>query len=353
MTARYQIVIVTEAYDPHADYMIRLLRRMDEQPIRLHTGDLPLEASLSFRYTSAGWSGAIQAQGRSIDVTQIRSIWWRRPQSPRLPLDLPEEESEFARLEWQYSMRGVWDSIDCYWMSKPQQIALASAKPGQLARAAALGFEVPRTLITIEPEEARAFYDACDGRMIYKVLSDPLLGLTGRMDEMNRRMEAQQRAELPPGQKLIEFRPRGVYTTLIKEEQLSMLETIRLSPCLFQEYVPKAVELRVTVVGDDIFAAEIDSQSNERTSIDWRHYDVEVPYRKTELPPELAARCHALTRSYGLNYGAIDLILTPDGRYVFLEINPNGQWLWVQKLVPDLQIGPAIADRLIRGNLVA
>jgi MvdD pre-ATP grasp domain len=353
MTAQNQIVIITEAFDPHADYMIRLLREMGEQPLRLHPADLPQRATLSFSYTSAGWNGAICAQGRMIDVNHIRSIWWRRPNSPRLPLELSEEESDFAGIEWQYTMRGVWDAIDCYWMSAPHHIALASGKPSQLVRAAALGFEVPRTLITIAPDEARAFYDACDGQIIYKVLSDPLLGLTARIERQNRQFDPEQRAPLPPDRDLSDFRMRGVHTTLIKAEQLAMLETIRLTPCLFQEYVPKSVELRVTVVGDQVFAAEIDSQANERTRIDWRHYDVEVPYRAAELPPDVAERCYALTRSYGLNFGAIDLILTPDGRYVFLEINPNGQWLWVQKLVPELKIGPAIADRLIQGNMAA
>lgn len=351
MTARNQILIVTEELDPHADHMIVLLREMGQQPVRLHTADLPLQASMSCTYTGDDWGGAVQTQGRTIDIAALRSIWWRRPQPQRLPAELSEDERSFARLEWQITLRGVWDAIDCYWMSRPHNIALASAKPSQLARAAAIGFEIPRTIITTEPSAARAFYDACGGRMVYKVLSDPMLGMSTRIDEINQRLKAS--AASGQGERLAEFRPRGVYTTLVKEEQLTMLETIRLTPCQFQEYVPKRTEVRVTVVGDEVFAAEIDSQSHERTSVDWRHYDVAVPYRAADLPREVADRCYAITRSYGLNFSTIDLILTPDGRYVFLEINPNGQWLWIQELVPELKIAEAIADRLTRGDLAA
>lgn len=348
--AQDYVVIVTEEHDPHTDHVIHLLRAMGQPFLRLHPGDLPQEASVAFAYDSHGWGGTIHSQGRTIDVDAIRSIWWRRPKTPTLPQHLSEDEHIFAELEWRYTLRGIWESIDCFWMSPPHCIALASAKTSQLARAARLGFDVPRTLITTDPEAAHSFYEQCGGQIVYKVLSDPFLGMSSRMDEINRRLRAEIGGPIAPAELLTRFRPRGVHTTPIGEAQLAMLESIRLTPCLFQEYVPKQVELRVTVVDDLVFAAEIDSQQHEKTRIDWRHYDVAIPYRAAELPDAVAARCVELTSSYGLNFGAIDLILTPDGRYVFLEINPNGQWLWVQDRVPELPIAEAIAARLARGR---
>ncbi len=111
-------------------------------------------------------------------------------------------------------------------------------------------------------------------------------------------------------------------------------------------------ELRVTIIGDELFAAEIDSQSRESTSVDWRNWSdggIDIPYRKATLPADIAERCMMLVRSYHLNFSAIDLILTPDGRYVFLENNPNGQFMWVEKLVPELEMTAALASCLIRG----
>jgi glutathione synthase/RimK-type ligase-like ATP-grasp enzyme len=118
----------------------------------------------------------------------------------------------------------------------------------------------------------------------------------------------------------------------------------------FQECVPKRSELRVTIIGDDIFVAELLSQDHARTQYDWRHYDVQTPMRAATLPAEMVDRCFALVRGYGLNFGALDFILTPDDRYVFLEINPNGQWMWVQDKVPELRMKEAMAACLIRAK---
>ena len=126
--------------------------------------------------------------------------------------------------------------------------------------------------------------------------------------------------------------------------------TIRLAPGIFQEYIPKRVELRVTIIGDDVFTAELHSQMYEETRYDWRHYEVEIPMYEHQLPVEIAEQCLALTKAYGLNFSTSDMIVTPDGRYVFLEMNPNGQFLWVQDCVPTLHMREAMAACLIRGS---
>jgi len=117
-----------------------------------------------------------------------------------------------------------------------------------------------------------------------------------------------------------------------------------LCPLIVQVYVEKAVELRVTVVGSDVFAAEIHSQATQRTKIDWRRYDEgNTPHFEHTLPDKVSKLCLAMTHSLGLVYSAIDLILTPDGRYIFLELNPNGQYQWIEHLT-----GLPITDRIAR-----
>jgi glutathione synthase/RimK-type ligase-like ATP-grasp enzyme len=114
--------------------------------------------------------------------------------------------------------------------------------------------------------------------------------------------------------------------------------------------VPKRVELRITVVGDQVFAAEIHSQKAKRTRIDWRRYDLaHTPHYPHTLPDEVRRSCVELVRRLGLCYGAIDMVLTPDGRYVFLEINPNGQFLWIEQLT-GMPISDAICDLLASGR---
>ena len=335
---RNQIVIVSNIEDPHTDEVLQVLQEMGHEPIRLNTNDIPFNTTMSLGWgkdMSAGnGSIIIRTNGRVIDTENIRSIWWRRPRAFRFPANFTEREREFAKDEIQHVLRGLWASLDCYWISYPEHIRQASWKGHQLQRAAQLGFDIPRTLITTDPQEARAFYDACDGRIVYKVLTDPYLGAP---------KIAEKHPDQPPPEAY------GTRTTVITPSELALLDSVQSVPCLFQEYIPKRVELRVTVIGDEIFAAEIHSQTHDKTRIDWRHYDVDIPYQKATLPMEVAERCLALVKSYQLNFSAIDLILTPDERYVFLENNPNGQFIFVEERIPELRMTEALAACLIRG----
>ena len=127
---------------------------------------------------------------------------------------------------------------------------------------------------------------------------------------------------------------------------LDLVDACKTVPCVFQEYIPKDIEIRATVVGEQVFAAEIHSQTSQRTKHDWRRYDLENTLHKPhELPIEVRGACVGITRHYGLEFGAIDLILTPEKKYVFLEINPNGQWAWIEVLT-GLPISDAIAQSL-------
>lgn len=174
-----QIIIVTRMDDPHADDMILMLQHLGHEPVRLNTDDIPLNINmaLGIGHSADSWRGSIEilTNGRVIDVGAILSIWWRRPSGFGLPNDLSEQEREFASDEIEQVLQGLWASLDCYWISHPEYIRRASWKGEQLKRAIRLGFEVPRTLITTDPNEARTFYDLCHRKMIFKVISDPFL----------------------------------------------------------------------------------------------------------------------------------------------------------------------------------
>lgn len=334
MAKKQNVVIVTEKRDPHADAVILELRKRGHQPVRLHPADFPIDSQATLEFDQQQWNGMLYLHKGAIDIDTIRSIWWRRPTSFVLPDSLSQEERIFARRETSATYRGLWSILDCYWMSYPPYIRQASNKIEQMKRAANLGFHVPRTLITNTPADARAFYEKCAGQVVYKSLAAPFFAdLEGGASALN-----------------TDYRPpRCVYTTALTQEHLQIMDSVRLTPCQFQELVPKRIELRVTVIGDDIFPCEIHSQENSRTQLDWRHYEVSVPYKKGSLPPDIAEKCIALTKSYGLNYGAIDLIVTPDDQYIFLEINPNGQWLFIEQYVPELRMVEALTSYLLRG----
>jgi glutathione synthase/RimK-type ligase-like ATP-grasp enzyme len=336
--SRSKIVIVTGKFDTHADLVIVRLREMGHQPIRFHTADFPLSSAFTLRLDNRPASGGLRTSKCTIGLEDIGAVWWRRPKPPRLPVDFSQRESDFTRAEIAQALNGLWHNLDCYWMSFPAKIQAASCKLEQLRRATELGFEIPRTLVTTQPEEVMAFYEQCSRKMIFKVLGDKALGAYGGVS-----------GKIGHGP-----HPDDVvmtYTTLVREEHLkNNLSQLQNTPCFFQEYVEKKVELRVTIIGDEIFVAEIDSQSHERTRVDWRHYDVPMVMRKGYLPPDVVQRCFALVRGYGLNFSAMDLILTPDGRYVFVENNPNGQWAFVEERVPEFKMIDTLANQLIEGR---
>jgi hypothetical protein len=348
-TEQLILIVTATTFDTHVDPVAELLSGMGQRVVRVHTDMFPLRAGITMTPGSGTCPGFLDLPAGRVEADQVRSVWWHCPTPYSFPPDLPRQQVEFARLELGTAMNAFWNILDCYWVSHPAAIRAASHKAEQLQRATALGMEIPRTLISTDPERVREFYDSCHGSMVYKVLSDPSLGWSRRIEELLTKVDGSDYPVLDPAVAAIRATP----TTLITEEQLHRLDGVRLAPCQFQEYVPKKFELRVTIIGDDLFAAEIHSQEDERTALDWRRYDVSIPYKKGRLPDDVASKCYRLTKDYGLNFGAIDLIVTPDDRHVFLEINPAGQWLWIQELVPELMMKEALASCLISGSSTA
>ena len=139
-----------------------------------------------------------------------------------------------------------------------------------------------------------------------------------------------------------------VFTNRVDPENLSTLDGLCYSPMIFQEMVPKSLELRVTVVGNQVFAASIDSQQCEETEVDWRRQGNQLApaWQPFDFPKTEAKKLLQLATWFGLNYAATDYILTPEGDLVFLELNAAGEWLWLQ-LYADQDVASAMAEVLV------
>jgi glutathione synthase/RimK-type ligase-like ATP-grasp enzyme len=119
-------------------------------------------------------------------------------------------------------------------------------------------------------------------------------------------------------------------------------------PTLIQEFVPKECELRITCVGEEVFACRIAARNSDVTADDYRFDTANLEHEPVERP-DLVGRMHSYMRSFDLNFGCFDFIVTKSGETIFLEMNPNGQWKWVQDLTGQ-PIGQAIAMQLMRGG---
>jgi len=320
------ILILTDDSDPHTDDVAEKLRQRGAEFFRFDPGQFPSNASMSLMYSVPGkMQSRLCVGNEQVDLSRVKSVWYRRP-TPSVPHEEITDTltRDYVSEECKIFMHDAWNAMDCFWLPAPQPvIRKAELKASQLKLAASLGFELPPTLFTNSPEDFQEFYCKHNGNVVSKLASSSLYRFTGKT--FNR------------------------YTQVVSKRDVAYAHAIRLCPMIFQAYVPKRVELRITVVGREVFAAEIHSQHSNHTRVDWRRYDrYETPYFPHELPHHLQQLCIRLVERLGLSYGAIDMVLTPEGRYVFLEINPNGQYLWIEKMT-GLPISDAICDLLMSG----
>ncbi len=330
------LLIVSEQIEPNVDAVEAILRERGVAYVRFNTEEFPLAASLTVGSPTSGTTGLLKSAGGEVDLSRVRTVWYRRVGPHRLTPGLSVSEERAVRTECDLTLNSLWSILDCFWVNDPFRQRYAQHKLVQLKVAQRVGFEIPKTLVTNNPDEVLTFYRECKRQVVFKTFGQSVL-----KDE-----EPSDSGQKPAKVGMI-------YTNLLRERDFDKLHTIRACPVLFQEYVPKHVELRVTIVGREIFAAEIHSQQapQEATRLDWRHYDLEhTPHRPHDLPPQVAQKLLAFMEAFGLAFGCLDLILTPDGRYVFLENNPAGQFGWIEGLV-GFPITKSLAEMLIRGRM--
>lgn len=313
------ILLITNRLDYTADFVVLELQRRQIEYFRLNTEDIAqfvqvywLVESFSDSYFDIG--------GRKIYLKHIKSIWYRRPVAPTLPI-LSIQEQEFVIQETMAAFGGIWRSLDCFWVSHPDKLFMATFKAYQLSVAQKLGFKLPKTIITNMPDKAKEFHDEHD--IVYKPLKMKYAG-----DKSSGKF---------------------IFTNRVSDYHLTNLDSIILAPCQFQEFIDKAFDIRVTVIGRKLFAVAIHSQIYEESQIDWRKGEViNLPHTVITLPVDVEHSCLRLVNELGLEFGAIDLIKTHDGDYIFLEINGNGQWAWIEQLT-GLSLTGSLVDLLVNG----
>lgn len=300
------ILIVAPLTDEHGQQVRAELEKRGERVFTLDLAELPQWASVNVSVeTLQPLSAKFSRDREPFDLDEIETIWMRRFNAP-IPSPLVGDPG-FAVSECHQLLVGLAQTLRARrWVNPLSALALDAGwgKIRQLDAARWVGLEIPRTLATNDPERAREFLGTCSAGAIYK----PFAAYEKRLRD---------------GQL------HSIWTTEITEELLArQLPWVAFAPCIFQERVPKRVELRVTVMGARAFACEIHSQTDPAALVDYRRRYLAVPHATHELPAEVKGKLIRLHRDLGLVFGTADLILTPDGRYVFLETNQQGQWLW-------------------------
>ena len=301
------ILIITHKEDYTSDFLIDKLNSKGIKYKRLNCEDIDktnysIDNNLNFVINNEG---------------SFKSVWFRRTKLPAIE-NVKFADRIYIQNEYETLLKNLFSVIDSKWLSEPHAIYRAENKLLQLKLAREIGFNIPETLVTNSKIELKKFYEENNQDIIIKPLG------------MSRIVKDDSLSFL--------------FTNSLKKEHIDSIENFDLTPCIFQNRVEKELELRITVVGENVFSAGVDSQSNTKTQLDWRKSQLQ--FFRYNIPKDISAKCIEIVKKLNLKFGAIDLIKDVNGNYVFLEINPNGQWAWIETQT-QLPISDAIINELI------
>ncbi|MEV6769401.1 hypothetical protein AB0N05_12330 [Nocardia sp. NPDC051030] len=306
------VLIVTEADDLHGDALASTLRKHHGlNAIRLDMRDFPRENG-TFRL---GSDGTYRSLSHVLGLDGATSVWWRRPHPCGVPGSARTEDDSYRQAECDGFLQGLLWSIPALWVNDPGADRTANRKIVQLETAYRAGFAVPETLVTNDAHEARAFIESRPGPVVFK--------RTGTV--------------------------RGAFTEtrIVTPADLDRLPTIRNSPTIFQDYIQAECDLRIVWVDGIEWAVRIDSQSGVGR-VDSR-LDTAVAFTPDRLPASVSKSMTTLMGALGLAFGVLDLRVGLDGEFYFLEVNPQGQFAYLE-IKTGMPIFESLANLLVLGD---
>ncbi|MDX3385359.1 ATP-grasp ribosomal peptide maturase [Streptomyces niveiscabiei] len=314
------VLVVTALGDVTADLVLDELYGRGVPAVRLDpAADFPHAARMSARLGQGAVTGEVTTKTRRLDLSDVRSVYWRRPTPFGTPNEPPAQR--FAAEQSRHGYLGVLHALPgALYVNHPARNRDAENKVLQLSTAARLGFSVPDTLVTNVPADASQF-TAEHGSVIYKPVHRVHLACE-------------------------DGRNRTVWVRPVQADELD--DSIALCPHLFQACVPKIADIRLAMIGDEAFASRIDTIGDH---LDWRQDQSLITCAPVAVPRPVHDAARAFLHTFGLRFGAFDFALDAEGRWWFLECNPNGQWAFVDE-VTTRAIASALADTLQKGDTV-
>ncbi|HEX5726427.1 MAG TPA: grasp-with-spasm system ATP-grasp peptide maturase [Longimicrobiaceae bacterium] len=323
------LVLSQDSQEPSTEEVVDWVRALGGDAVRLNGDDLTAAHPFRLELDGAGPHLRFRLDGRDFTDRDVRVVWLRRwGRSGTLGVrTVPGLETLAARITGHLSgeVNAVSRALFSFfhrarWLTRPEDAGLS--KLAVLRAAVEAGLEIPATLVTNDRAEIERFRRA-HGRIITKSVGEAeVFSFFGTS--------------------------YGLYTAEAAEDEVAALpETV--FPSLVQALVEKAFEVRAFYLAGDLYAMAIFSQADEQTAVDFRHYNRDRPNRSVpyRLPDEVAEKLRALMRAVGLETGSLDLIRTPDGRHVFLEVNPAGQFGMVSHPC-NYRLEKKVAEHLIR-----
>lgn len=313
------VLVLTHWFDPTADSVVRALVERGAHVFRCDAADFPQRLAMTATMGEKGWTGNLRTGRRSISLEAVTGAYYRRPSRWEFAEGMSATERAWAASEAKFGFGGLL-SATLPWLNHPAAIARAEYKPVQLQEAVRAGLDVPATLLTNDPDSAAKFAAAHKGGVVYKSLSGELIADGGEV--------------------------KAVYTTPVAASDHGH-PSIAATAHLFQRQIAdKAHDVRVTAVDRAYYAVAV-RPGGPAGRLDWRRDYESCSFEVIDLPDMVAAGIRTLISRLELRFGALDFAVTDSGQWLFYEINPNGQWGFVEDAT-GLPIADSIAGALIR-----
>ena len=250
----------------------------------------------------------------TLPFEDIGAVWNRRVRTPELPT-IWSQEPDLQNWMIEEVRNALYISFTLFkapvvnpWETNER---IKFNKIFQMRRAAELGFEVPLTCLTNNLEEMQQFWETASGNVVLKKIRKGIFQMSG-------------------GKRYI------LHTAHLSPHQMSedRIADFRFAPVLLQEHLEKKYDIRSVIIGERVFSFAIHSQESSRGKTDFRTAALlgeSLRHEAIDLGQEVNNKLVCYSRSFGLAFGVVDLVLTKDEHLVFLEDNPNGQWGWLEE----------------------
>ncbi len=305
-----EILFVSNRNDLTVDYLISLRLQYPESYVRINSEDITtIDFSIGLPQNVV-----LRFENDLYDLSRLKSAYFRR--SPSIfPESIDKLDQEINDRERRAFFEGMYLSLNCNWVNPIFSTYKSERKLYQLNMAQKVGFEIPRTIVSNSPKTTFEFVQQV-GECIIKPIS---FGVQNRGADFF-----------------------SIYTSAIQLEDFPFdKESLFEAPIFIQERIANRNDIRVTVIGQTIFAVEIEKEN--KGEVDWRRPSNIKHYKEISLPSTLVKKIQLLHRKLDLVYSAFDFIKRPDGTFVFLETNPAGEWVWLDRILDG-----RISDALIK-----
>ena len=298
------VLLLTNSADATSDYLEDGITTAGIAVARYNT-DVDLHGT-HFSYHCG--SMVMRWGGVELRPENISHVVCRRPKPFQPHIQGDKFQVQHAGDEWAEAWEGFLSAVPHeLWINHPSRNFAASHKIEQISRANQFGLKAPQTLVTSIPDLALEFCRQHSKGVVVKPLA------SGYIERDN-----------PVHDTLI-------YTRAFGQHDIKVIDRVKSCPVMFQERIDKAIDIRLTVLDGQMIAAGLKAyDSNEKQRLDIRRFNMaDVEYEKIDIPIEIKTKIRLLMNSYGIRFAAIDFARDFDGKWIFFEINPNGQWAWM------------------------